>query len=49
MYAYVSEEHTASIYSPEDGNSMFLKNVGTQPKYNTKQQSRRPPSLFTIQ
>jgi hypothetical protein len=47
LYANVSEGHTASIFSPEDGDSMFLQNADIQPKYYTMQQHRRPPTVFT--
>jgi hypothetical protein len=31
-------------FSPEDGGSMFLRNIGIQPKDYTAQQTRSPPS-----
>jgi hypothetical protein len=35
----VLEEHTASIFSPEDGGSMFLWNVGVYPQGHTMHNS----------
>jgi hypothetical protein len=38
----VSEEHTVSIFSPEDGDSMFLRNFGIYLQVHTVLQPTRP-------
>jgi hypothetical protein len=40
----VSEEHTVSVFNPEDGSSMFLRNVGTHIRVHTASQPRIPTS-----
>jgi hypothetical protein len=45
LWSNFSKEHTASIISPDDGGSMFLWNIVTQPKLFTVQRLRS--SVFT--
>jgi hypothetical protein len=40
----LSEEHTTSIFSSEDGNSIFLRNVGIYLQIHTASQPIRPTS-----
>jgi hypothetical protein len=48
LLAKVSEEHTTSIFSTDDEDSMVLQNVGQQPKYHMVPQPRRHPSVLLI-
>jgi hypothetical protein len=42
--ASVSEKHTAAIFNPEDGDNMFLRNVGMNLSVYTAPKPRRTSS-----
>jgi hypothetical protein len=42
-----SEIRTASILIPEDGSSMFFRNVGIYPQVHTALQHRKPTSTYS--
>jgi hypothetical protein len=47
MFNKVSEEHTASVFYPEDGSDRFLLNFGNHLQDYTTSQPRGPQSTFS--
>jgi hypothetical protein len=44
----ISDEHVASIFSPEGGGNTFLQNVGSCVQAHMMSQPRRPSWIFSL-